>query len=233
VRPHTSRGGVSSKSSAFPFAPLSTAPLPAIPLDDARFEALQRLARTAENRDRAGDGHPERVGHTAMRLAQSLGLPDADVELIRRAAPLHDIGKLSIADDVLLKPGRLTDEESRQMKRHATNGAAILSGGRSALLRIAREIALTHHEWWDGTGYPSRLKGDAIPLAGRIVAVADVFDALAHERPYKRAWPIDEAVAEIIRLREIQFDPAVVDAFAALDARELVGPIDARLRQTG
>jgi putative two-component system response regulator len=134
------------------------------------------------------------------------------VELIRRAAPLHDVGKIAIPDSILLKPGKLTPEEFEQMKTHTTLGAKMLSGGRFPLLRRAEEIALTHHERWDGTGY-MMLQSEAIPIAGRIVAVADVFDALIHERPYKQAWPLKEAIEEIERQRGRHFDARVVDVF--------------------
>ncbi|MDQ3890755.1 MAG: HD domain-containing protein, partial [Actinomycetota bacterium] len=145
--------------------------------------------------------------------------------LIRQAAPLHDIGKLAVSDTVLLKPGRLTSEEFEQVKRHAEAGAAILAESRSDVLRLAQQIALTHHEWWNGHGYPAGLEGEEIPLTGRIVALADVFDALTHERPYKHAWRIAEAVTEIRRLAGRQFDPAIVGAFAELDASELLRPL--------
>ena len=134
------------------------------------------------------------------------------VLLIRRAAPLHDVGKIGIPDSVLLKLGKLTDEEFALVKTHTTIGARILSGSRFGLLKLAEEIARCHHERWDGSGYEG-LVGENIPLAGRIVAVADVFDALTQKRPYKAAWPITEAVAEIERQRYRQFDPTVVDAF--------------------
>jgi putative two-component system response regulator len=153
---------------------------------------------------------------------------DPEVSLIGQAAPLHDIGKLAVSDTVLLKPGKLTAEEFEQIKGHPAAGAAILSGSTSGVLCLGEEIALRHHERWDGSGYPAGLKGDAIPLSGRIVALADVFDALTHARPYKQAWPIDEAVAEICRLEVRQFDPAVVDAFQGLDAGELVRPLASR-----
>jgi hypothetical protein len=194
-------------------------------LEDARCETLQRLARAAEYRDDATSEHTDRVARTTVLLARKIGRPEAEVSLFRLAAPLHDIGKLAVSDALLLKPGRLTPDETAQMRRHAAAGAAILAGSTSDVLRLAGEIALTHHEWWDGSGYPAGLKGDAIPLSGRIVAIADVFDALAHARPYKQAWPIDAAVAEIDRLRGRQFDPVVVDAFRSLDPRALIQPI--------
>jgi putative two-component system response regulator len=138
------------------------------------------------------------------------------VTLLRHAAPLHDVGKLAIPDCILLKPGRLTPEEFDVMKTHAELGARLLSSGSSRVLQTAAVIAATHHERWDGAGYPKGLAGDAIPLVGRIVAVADVFDALTHDRPYKQAWPIERACAEIERSAGGQFDPRVVVAFRAL-----------------
>lgn len=189
--------------------------------DDSRLATLQRLARTAD-RESPFDEHIERVGRTAALLAERMGWSESDVELIRHAAPLHDIGKLAVADAILLKTGALTSQELHLMRRHVTSGAAMLSGSASDVIRLAREIALTHHEWWDGSGYPEGLSGETIPLCGRIVALADVFDALTHERPYKSAWPVDDAVAEIRRLSGRQFDPSVVEAFEKLDVRDLV-----------
>jgi putative two-component system response regulator len=145
-------------------------------------------------------------------LATKLGLPETQVGLIRRAAGLHDVGKIGVPDAILGKMGRLTTEEFEIVKTHTAIGARILSGGKFPLLRVAEEIAFSHHERWDGTGYAG-IKGSDIPLTGRIVAVADVFDALTQQRPYKPAWPIAEAVGEIDRQRGRQFDPAVVDAF--------------------
>jgi putative two-component system response regulator len=191
------------------------------PFDEARLGSLHRLARAAD-RDKSAEDHTERVARTAALLAERLGLPAAEVTLLRHAAPLHDIGKLAISEAILLKPGTLTADEVHQMRRHVLSGAAMLSGSFSDVIQIAREIALTHHEWWDGTGYPSGLAGAAIPICGRIVALADVFDALTHVRPYKSAWPVDQAVSEIRRLRGVQFDPAVVDAFETIDAGELI-----------
>jgi putative two-component system response regulator len=137
-------------------------------------------------------------------------------ELLRRAAPLHDLGKLAVPDGILLKLDRLTDDEFRVMQTHTQIGAKILSGSKHALLQLAEQIALTHHEHWDGSGYTPGLRGESIPLVSRIVAVVDVFDALTHARPYKPAWPVEEAVAEIERQSGRQFDPIVVEAFMEL-----------------
>jgi putative two-component system response regulator len=162
------------------------------------------------------------VGHTALLLAETLGL---DCELTRQlelAAPLHDIGKIAIPDAILLKPGRLTPEEFAEIQRHPVIGAQMLEGSSSSLLALAQEIALNHHERWEGGGYPRGLAGKSIPLGGRIVALADVFDALTHARPYKRAWSVHDAVVEIKRQRGGQFDPALVEAFLSLDHARLV-----------
>jgi PAS domain S-box-containing protein len=185
-------------------------------LQAARLEALRRLALAAEYRDDDTHQHTERVGALAALLANRLGLPDEFTEQLRQAAPLHDVGKLGVLDAILLKPGRLSSDERSQMQTHTTIGAAILAGSGFPLLSLGEQIALSHHERWDGTGYPHRAKGEAIPLAGRIVAVADVFDALTHVRPYKPAWPLEEAVAEIVGASGTQFDPRVVAAFADL-----------------
>ncbi|HEX8465239.1 MAG TPA: HD domain-containing phosphohydrolase [Abditibacterium sp.] len=185
-------------------------------LEKAQLETLQRLALAAEYRDDDTGLHTKRVGLTAARIAQALELPPAQVDLIRRAAPLHDVGKIGISDTILLKPGKLTDEEFDTMKQHTTIGAKMLSGSTSPWLKLAEEIALSHHERWDGRGYPQKLSGEAIPLVSRIVAVADVFDALTHERPYKKAWPQNEAMAEIESQSGRQFDERVVKAFLTL-----------------
>jgi putative two-component system response regulator len=181
-------------------------------LEAAQVEIVERLAMAAEFRDDNTGRHTERVGQMSALIARQLGMPDGEVALIRRAAPLHDVGKIGIPDAILMKIGRLTPEEFNVVKTHTQIGARILSGGKFPLLRLAEEIAFSHHERWDGTGYHG-LPDVTIPMAGRIVAIADVFDALTQQRPYKAAWPIADAIAEIDRQRGRQFDPAVVNAF--------------------
>lgn len=181
-------------------------------LEATQVEILERLALAAEYRDDDTGEHTKRVGEMTARIAEALGWPQEQVELIRRAAPLHDVGKIAIPDSILLKPGKLTPEEFERMKTHNVLGAKMLSGGRFPLLQLAEQIALTHHERWDGRGYIG-LCEEAIPMAGRIVTVADVFDALTSKRPYKEAWTAADAIEEIQRQRGHQFDPGVVDAF--------------------
>ena len=194
-------------------------------LDVARSELLDRLALAAEYRDDETQEHARRIGRTSGLIAERLGLSRETSELMVRAAPLHDVGKIGIPDSILLKPTRLTREEFAVMKCHARIGAELLEGGRSPVLRLASEIALSHHERWNGGGYPSGLAGEAIPLSGRIVAVADVFDALSHARPYKGAWPLDQALYEVCDREGPQFDPAVVKAFRTLDHEGLLTAI--------
>lgn len=191
-------------------------------LEEAKLEMLFRLARAAEFRDDNTGNHQHRVGSTTALIAERLGLPADQVETLRLAALLHDIGKIGIPDAVLLKPGKLTPDEFHLMQQHTTIGAAILTGSRYPVLIAAEEIALTHHEHWDGQGYPHGLAGEAIPLAGRIVAVADVFDALTHERSYKEAWPVTRAANEITRMSGLHLDPNVVRVFLDLVAEGLL-----------
>ena len=182
-------------------------------LEEARLEILERLAVAAEYRDDTTGQHTRRVGRVSALISRALGLNHEEVELMERAAPLHDIGKIGVPDQILLKGGRLTPEEFSLMKTHTVIGAKILGGSRNRLLQFAAEIALYHHEHWDGTGYSPGVAGEAIPLSARIVAIADVYDSLTHERPYKRAWSRAEAVAEIKAGKGSHFDPTVVDAF--------------------
>jgi putative two-component system response regulator len=193
-------------------------------LHAARLEDLKRLALVGEYRDDDTNRHTERVAHTAALLASKLGLDDDDAWMLRRAAPLHDVGKIGISDTILLKPGKLTEEEFEAMKAHTSIGGRILGESDFRVLRMATEIALTHHERWDGTGYPAGLRGEEIPISGRIVSVADAFDAMTHARPYKEAFPVARAVAEIARCSGTQFDPCVVAAFLTLDHEALIDP---------
>lgn len=193
-------------------------------LEQAQFEILERLTVASEYRDDDTGQHTRRVGYVSSLLARASGTPQHGVDLIERIAPLHDIGKIGISDDILLKPARLTAYEFEVMKTHTIIGARILSGGHSDMVKMAQTIALTHHERWDGLGYPHKLEGVSIPEVGRIVALADTFDALTHHRPYKEAWPFDRAVEEIERQSGKQFDPHLVDIFLQMDAQTLAPP---------
>jgi len=184
-------------------------------LEEARVEVVDRLALAAEFRDDDTHQHTQRVAETCVAIGKRLGLNDSYVEMLKRASPLHDVGKIGISDTILLKPGKLTDAEFETMKTHTTIGARILSGSKVGFLMLAEEIALTHHEKWNGSGYPRGLEGESIPLSGRIVAVADVFDALTNDRPYKEAWPIDRALEEMAGMSGWHFDATVFEAFAA------------------
>jgi putative two-component system response regulator len=185
-------------------------------LTAAQQEMLRRLARAAEFRDDSTGEHSQRVGLLAVRLAEALGLPEAEVELLRWAAPLHDLGKIGVPDEVMLKPSALSDAERVAMQAHTQIGAKILGGSRFALLRLAEQIALAHHEAWDGSGYPQGLRGEAIPLAARIVALADAYDSMCAARSHRPALTHHDALAQIAAERGRQFDPQVVDAFLRL-----------------
>jgi putative two-component system response regulator len=179
----------------------------------SRAETLHKLALAAEYRDHETSLHTERVGKAAAKLAESLGLPSTYIALIGEAAPLHDVGKIGIPDSILLKPGRLTALEFEVMQKHTVLGSALLAESESELLRLACQIALTHHEQWNGKGYPAGLVGDSIPIAGRIIAVVDAFDAMTHKRSYKAAFTVEAAMTELLRCSGSQFDPRVVEAF--------------------
>ncbi len=185
-------------------------------LNQSRLEVVRRLGRAAEYRDNETGLHIIRMSRYAALMAASLGWSDADCELLLHASPMHDIGKIGIPDHILLKPGKFEPHEWEVMKRHAQMGADILSDGDSVLMQLARDIALTHHEKWDGSGYPNGLAGTDIPQAGRIVAVADVFDALTSSRPYKKAWPVEDAVRLVREQSSLHFDPEIVSHFLAL-----------------
>lgn len=182
-------------------------------LRETRLQVVRRLGRAAEYRDNETGLHIIRMSQVSALLANGIGCMEGMCEQMLHASPMHDIGKIGIPDSILLKPGKLDAAEFEIMKTHAAIGAEILSGDNSELLTLARTIALTHHEKWDGSGYPNGLKGKDIPLPGRIVAVADVFDALTSARPYKKAWPVEEAVTFMKEQTGRHFDPMVIDHF--------------------
>ena len=175
-------------------------------------ETVYRLAKAAEYRDPETGAHILRMAHYSMLIARGLGLSEEDQQMVLEAAPMHDIGKVGIADNILLKPGRLTPDEFEVMKQHAIYGDELLSGSSSKLLQAAADIARGHHEKFDGSGYPDGLAGEAIPVFSRIVAVADVFDALTSARPYKKAWAVEDAVEFLKKGSGRHFDPACVQA---------------------
>jgi hypothetical protein len=189
-------------------------------LEETQVEVLQRLGIAIEWRDAETGLHIERIGHFCERLALEVGMPPAEAELLRHASALHDVGKVGIPDEILTKPGPLDADEWITMKTHTSIGGDILSGSSSALVQLSQTIALTHHEHWDGGGYPLGLSGEQIPLAGRICAVCDVFDALLSVRPYKEAWPFERAIAEVDQMAGGHLDPDLVRAFLPI-AREL------------
>ena len=195
-------------------------------LELVNIEALQRLSLASEYRDDATHEHPQRVGRTAALIGREMRLPDEQVELLRHAAQLHDIGKIGVPDEILLKPGPLDPDEFELMKTHTVIGWQILSGASAKLLSVAAHIALSHHERFDGGGYPNGVAGDGIPLPARITAVADVFDTLTHVRPYRDAFTVDRAVEEVRRMARTTFDPRVVGAFDVLDHAALLGPVE-------
>jgi putative two-component system response regulator len=188
-------------------------------LEEFQLEAFQRLAVLAEFRDTDTGEHTIRVGDLSGEIAEQLGEPELWVDQLRLAGRLHDIGKVSVPDKILLKPGPLTQEEFEVMKTHTTVGFEILSGSTSPLIQLAAEVALNHHERWDGNGYPNGLVGEDIPLSGRVVTVADVYDALISARTYKKAWSSIDAIRYIVGARGTQFEPRIVDAFLTVMER--------------
>lgn len=189
-------------------------------MEQAQVGILQVLARLVEFRDYEIEQHSESVGALAARVAREIGLPEEDVEILQQAAALHDIGMVVVPDRILLKRGQLDEEEEKILQTHAMNGARILSRSSLPVLDLAREIALTHHERWDGEGYPRGLEGTEIPLAGRIVAVADAFEAMTHDRPHRGARSVEETLQEIKSERGEQFAPRVVDALVEVIEQE-------------
>ncbi|MBF0476641.1 MAG: two-component system response regulator [Deltaproteobacteria bacterium] len=183
----------------------------------ASLETIFILSRAAEHKDEDTGSHIRRMANYSAAVARKMGLPDRTVEAILYAAPMHDVGKIGIPDGILLKPARLTYEECEIMKTHTTIGGHILTTSLPGFLQFGKVIAMTHHEKWDGGGYPLGLKGKKIPLAGRIVAIADVFDALTSKRPYKEPFSLEKSYGIISEGRGTHFDPDVVDAFFAIE----------------
>ena len=190
-------------------------------LQDSRLEILVRLARAAEFRDSDTGAHIYRMSQYSAALGRAAGLPPNEVELLLNASALHDVGKIGVADHLLRKPGAFDSSESESMKEHVHIGSQILAGSTSPLIQCAEVIARTHHERWDGAGYPAGLRGEEIPLVGRIVAISDVFDALTSNRPYKEPWSVDEALQQIQSQRGKHFAPDLVDTFLSI-RQELV-----------
>ena len=189
-----------------------------VELEETRIEMLERLAMAAEYRDDNTSRHTERVGAVSAQLAAALGLHPDEARLIRRASALHDVGKIGIPDALLRKASRLTDDEMAVMRTHTTIGASILGGSHAPLLQLAEVIAISHHERWDGMGYPRKTAGADTPLVGRIVAVADAFDAVTNDRPYRRALSLRDGIGEMAAHRGTQFDASVVDALLRINS---------------
>lgn len=185
-------------------------------LRDLQFDLLQRLLRAAEFRDNDTGSHIKRIGQYCSALAKEAGQSNKFCDLIEHAAMMHDIGKIAIPDEILLKQGRLTTEEWEKIKIHTIKGSQILADSPYDVIQLAEQIALTHHEKWDGSGYPNGLAGDEIPISGRITAICDVFDALLSERPYKKAWPLEKVLEELKSQSGVQFDPLLIDSFFAI-----------------
>lgn len=185
-------------------------------LNDTRLEVIRRLGRAAEYRDDMTGYHIIRMSRYSQQLALAAGMSEQEAETVLNASPMHDIGKIGIPDSVLMKPGKLDPDEWEVMKTHVDIGVEILSGSDFNLMNMAAEIAQSHHEKWDGTGYPGGLVGEDIPLTGRVVAIADVFDALTTERPYKKAWPVDETVEFLKEQSGKHFDPKLVELFIGI-----------------
>ena len=182
-------------------------------LEEVQEELFERLLRAAEFRDNETGQHVSRIGHYVYRMALLIGLSEVEAKEYLYASMMHDIGKIAIPDDILLKPGKLTEAEFEIMKQHTVKGASILTNSHRRILQLAEQIAVSHHERWDGAGYPNGLFGHNIPLGGRITAVFDVYDALTSERPYKKPWTEEEALQEIQKLSGSAFDPDIVQVF--------------------
>jgi putative two-component system response regulator len=186
-------------------------------LRKAQIEVINRLGKAAEFRDQDTGTHINRMSKYCRLMGKALGLSREEYDRLDLASTMHDVGKIGISDNILLKPGKLDNKEWESMRSHTRIGEELLSGGTSQLLEVARIIAMTHHEKWDGTGYHQHLKGKDIPLAGRITCICDVFDALISRRPYKDPWPVDQALAEIKNGSGVFFDPELVEVFLSLE----------------
>lgn len=188
-------------------------------LENTQIEIVERLGLASEYRDEGTGYHIKRMSEFCRFLGERAGFSSGECDILALASTLHDVGKIGIPDGILLKPGRLTPDEWEIMKTHTKIGAKLLSGSRSKLLRLAESIALTHHEKWDGSGYPMGIKGEEIPLVGRITAIADVFDALISKRPYKKPWPVDQALDEIKNSASTHFDPILTRHFLEIEPK--------------
>jgi len=185
-------------------------------LEKARRNIICRLGRASEFKDNETGNHVIRMSHYSRLIAQAAGFGEEFVDILFNAAPMHDVGKIGIPDRIMLKPGKLDESEWEVMRKHPAIGAEIIGHHPNILLQTAHSLALTHHEKWDGNGYPNKLKGEEIPLPGRIVAIADVFDALTSDRPYKKAWSVEDAVCEIEKCAGTHFDPGLIEHFKAV-----------------
>jgi putative two-component system response regulator len=185
-------------------------------LKETQLEIVHRLAQAAEHRDNETGSHIVRMSNYALILGRACGMNEEECDILFHATPMHDVGKLGIPDRVLLKPGKLDADEWEIMKQHTVIGAQLLSNSQSPVIQMGEIIALTHHERWDGSGYPNRLSGEDIPLAGRICAIVDVFDALSSKRCYKEPWPLEKVMEELRSLSGIQFDPRLIEMFDEL-----------------
>ncbi len=185
-------------------------------LRESQLELIQRLAQAVDTRDTETGEHIQRIGRLSQQLALQIGWSEEDAEVLRHASAMHDIGKIGIPDHILLKPGKLSPEEWEVIKAHTTTGAQILADSSNPLVQMAREIAMSHHERWDGSGYPAGLKEEEIPIAARICAIVDVYDALLAKRSYKEAWTLEQTLAEIAQGSGTHFDPQLVTSFLTL-----------------
>ncbi len=200
-------------------------------IPQAALETIYRLTRASEYRDEDTGAHIQRMSHYTAAVAKNLGFDETSIERILYASPMHDVGKIGIPDEILLKAGKLTDQEWEIMKRHTVIGSRILEGSQADFIKLAEEIALTHHEKWDGTGYPNGLKGEGIPVEGNITAIADVFDALTSKRPYKEPYSVEKSFDIISDSRGTHFDPRIVDAF--FDVKEEILDIKEKYKDNG